>query len=152
MEPRLFDSLEYVKNLKIDASKLLINGKNDEEWSHHQCYYNEWSVSNKERICSVNGSLVITFEENEALSIKQFFNEMFAELTPENEAKFGKNVKFIRVPLQMATLDYHSAQPGNFRHTWEDSKNVFRISLPIIQTRPDHFEVLAHFTPKMVIT
>ena len=60
------------------------------------------------------------------------------------QANFWKTVCWYlehRVPLQMVTLEYHCAHPGIFRHSWEDSKNVFRISLALIETRLGLFEV-----------
>ena len=86
--------INNAKQLRIDASRLLINGKNDKDWSR-QCYANEWSAYFNETICSVNGSIIITFEENEALSIRRNFRDIFAKLTLENVAKSGKNDKFI---------------------------------------------------------
>ena len=47
-----------------------------------------------------------------------------------------------RVPLQMLTLEYQFAHPRDLRHWWEDSKNAFRISLALTQTRQGHIEVL----------
>ena len=79
--------INNVNNLKIDDSKLFVNGKNDKEW-HRISDGTEWTIFPNDDINSVHGSLIITFEENEALSIRQNICDIFAKLSARSTSAF----------------------------------------------------------------
>ena len=86
---RLKIRINDVKNLSIKATDVLINDKRDQLGSFN-CNGNEWSAHSSERIRSIKRSIILSFEESEAQSIRKDFNDIFANSTLENDTKSEK--------------------------------------------------------------
>ena len=90
---RLKIRINDVKNLSIKATDVLINDKRDQLGSFN-CNGNEWSAHSSERIRSIKRSIILSFEESEAQSIRKDFNDIFANSTLENDTKSEMKDKF----------------------------------------------------------